>query len=171
VDEYARAMDSGVQKAAEAGKELGEDATLELEETVDCLACIGNAAAVDYMGGFALTTGRPVPDTTSLQLQCVQALKGIKTPAAILWLGEVAGAPGTSTPAIQVGMSALMALEGIGEPAVDVLVGALGDKDWADGVLVDMGAPAVPRLAQALASSEATVRYRAWGTVTYFRRG
>ena len=165
VSEYAAVLNQTVQTAADAGKEFDEKTTLRLKETVDCLACAGNQGALDSLGGFATTSSGTIPNTTELQLYCVQALGALKTPPAVLWLGQMVGAPGMGTSAAQIGTSALGSLTTIGEPAVDVLVGALGDKDWADEVLVAIGAPAISRLVQDLQSPDTKTQYTALGVL------
>ncbi len=165
VNEYAAVLSASVQKAAEAGKEFGEGTVRDLEETVDCLQCIGNAAAVDCLGGFASASSGTIPDVTSLQFRCLGALKALKTDVAILWLGQVAGGLVTGAKALELSAVASVYLEDIGGPALDVLVAALADKEWADDVLVLMGAPAVPRLVEELASSDITARYNALGVL------
>ena len=58
-----------------------------------------------------------------------------------------------------------IALAGIGEPAVETLVVAMGEQDWTDEILAQIGEPAVPRVAQELESENARVRYRALGVL------
>ena len=183
-EEYA--ADVAAEKDDEALKKK-EDA---LAETVDCLAAIGDASSVEALGVFSCSGEA---DLVDVRVHAVQAMIGTDSALALTRLLEAAvlrGYPGGNiAQAAQAGLrqmpvSALVqarvensenqpvsgvieqALAGAGESAARELVTGLSSLDlWADEVLSNIGAEAVPLLAEKLTSSESSVRCRALGVL------
>ncbi len=186
-DEYIARFAVGVEW------ETLEEREEALKETAQCLGVIGDAASIDALGSIGCSHGQ---QRDTVRVSAVRALAETRTTDALPHLiqalmlpasedstGEIGDAaaaglvlmPGAPAALIEARVentgdtTASTAIEGIlvqiGEPAVPPLVAQLGIVDWADEVLTEIGTPAVAAVSQELNSEEPIVRYRAVGVL------
>jgi len=172
-DEYIFLLNNALETARSAGVELQAKEELALQETVDCLAAIGDEETVEALGDVVcgpqqalMDSGGSealVPDTLQLQLHCLAAVADAKDQStALAELIRAASLSGDAISTVSIRDAAVAALQSRSD-AVESLfqtrVAAGDDADVCaalDSVLAGIGQPAVETLVAAMGEQDWT---------------